>query len=80
MTTRVFISRFGNDSLLGIRRTAPAALLSENFAALLELECYRLTLYRRVLGEYGPETGPGVRFKLNPLLFTVYFLRGAYLW
>jgi len=72
----VFISRFDHDSLLysqnRIGRTVRENLqVYWNWNAAVDAK-----------GEYWAntvETGPGVRFRLNPLQFTVNFLRGVYL-
>lgn len=72
----VFISRFGNDSLLYSqnrtgRTFGESVQVYWNWNATVD-----------ATGEYWAntvETGPGVRFRLNPLQFTVNFLRGAYL-
>jgi len=72
----VFISRFDNDTLLySLNRTG------RTFGENLQLYWnWNATVDAK--GEYWAntvETGPGVRFRLNPLQFTVNFLRGAYL-
>jgi len=72
----VFISRFGNDSLLYSQNRT-----GRSFGEDLQLYWnWNATVDAK--GEYWAntvETGPGVRFRVNPLLFTVNFLRGAYL-
>jgi hypothetical protein len=72
----VFISRFDNDSLLYFQ-----ILSGRSFGEKVQLYWnWNATVDAR--GEYWAntvETGPGVRFRLNPLQFTVNFLRGAYL-
>jgi Flp pilus assembly protein TadD len=72
----VFISRFDKDTLLySLNRTG------RSFGENLQLYWnWNATVDAK--GEYWAntvETGPGVRFRLNPLQFTVNFLRGAYL-
>ena len=72
----VFISRFGNDSLL-YSQNRTGRTFGENFQVYWN---WNATV--DATGEYWAntvETGPGVRFRLNPLQFTVNFLRGAYL-
>jgi Tfp pilus assembly protein PilF len=72
----VFISRFGNDSLL-YSQNRSGRTFGENFQVYWN---WNATV--DATGEYWAntvETGPGVRFRLNPLQFTVNFLRGAYL-
>jgi len=72
----VFISRFGNDSLL-YSQNRTGRTLGENVQVYWN---WNATV--DATGEYWAntvETGPGVRFRLNPLQFTVNFLRGAYL-
>jgi Tfp pilus assembly protein PilF len=72
----VFISRFGNDSLL-YSQNRTGRTLGENLQVYWN---WNATV--DATGEYWAntvETGPGVRFRLNPLQFTVNFLRGAYL-
>jgi Flp pilus assembly protein TadD len=72
----VFISRFGNDSLLYSQNRTGRAF-GENIQVYWN---WNATV--DATGEYWAntvETGPGVRFRLNPLQFTVNFLRGAYL-
>jgi Tfp pilus assembly protein PilF len=72
----VFISRFGNDTLLYSQNRTGRTLgesvqIYWNWNATVDAK-----------GEYwanSVETGPGVRFRVNPLQFTVNFLRGAYL-
>lgn len=72
----VFISRFGNDSLLYSqnrtgRTFGESVQVYWNWNATVD-----------ATGEYWAntvETGPGVRFRLNLLQFTINFLRGAYL-
>lgn len=72
----VFISRFGNDTLLYSQNRTGRPLgesvqIYWNWNATVDAK-----------GEYwanSVETGPGVRFRVNPLQFTVNFLRGAYL-
>ena len=72
----VFISRFGNDSLLYSQNRT-----GRSFGESLQLYWnWNATVDAK--GEYWAntvETGPGVRFRVNPLQFTVNFLRGAYL-
>jgi len=72
----VFISRFGNDSLLYSQNRT-----GRSFGENLQLYWnWNATVDAK--GEYWAntvETGPGVRFRVNPLQFTVNFLRGAYL-
>jgi hypothetical protein len=72
----VFISRFGNDTLLYSQNRT-----GRSFGEDLQLYWnWNATVDAK--GEYWAntvETGPGVRFRVNPLLFTVNFLRGAYL-
>ena len=72
----VFISRFGNDSLL-YSQNRTGRTFGENVQVYWN---WNATV--DATGEYWAntvETGPGVRFRLNPLQFTVNFLRGAYL-
>jgi Flp pilus assembly protein TadD len=72
----VFISRFGNDSLL-YSQNRTGRMFGENVQVYWN---WNATV--DATGEYWAntvETGPGVRFRLNPLQFTVNFLRGAYL-
>ena len=72
----VFISRFGNDSLL-YSQNRTGRSFGENLQVYWN---WNATVDAK--GEYWAntvETGPGVRFRLNPLQFTVNFLRGAYL-
>ena len=72
----VFISRFGNDSLL-YSQNRTGRTFGENVQVYWN---WNATV--DATGEYWAntvETGPGVRFRLNPLQFTVHFLRGAYL-
>lgn len=72
----VFISRFDNDTLLYSQNRTGRTLgeklqLYWNWNATVDAK-----------GEYWAntvETGPGVRFRVNPLQFTVNFMRGAYL-
>ncbi|HEY2842739.1 MAG TPA: tetratricopeptide repeat protein [Bryobacteraceae bacterium] len=72
----VFISRFDNDTLLYSqnrtgRTLGEAVQVYWNWNATVDAK-----------GEYWAntvETGPGVRFRVSPLQFTVNFLRGAYL-
>ena len=72
----VFISRFDNDSLLYSQNRT-----GRTFGEKLQVYWnWNATVDAK--GEYwanSVETGPGVRFRLNPLQFTVNFLRGAYL-
>jgi Tfp pilus assembly protein PilF len=72
----VFISRFDDDSLLYSQNRT-----GRSFGENLQLYWnWNATVDAK--GEYWAntvETGPGVRFRLNPLQFTVNFLRGAYL-
>jgi Tfp pilus assembly protein PilF len=72
----VFISRFDHDSLL-YSQNRTGRTLRENLQVYWN---WNATVDAK--GEYWAntvETGPGVRFRLNPLQFTVNFLRGAYL-
>ncbi len=72
----VFISRFDNDSLL-YSQNRTGRTLRENLQVYWN---WNATVDAK--GEYWAntvETGPGVRFRLNPLQFTVNFMRGAYL-
>jgi hypothetical protein len=72
----VFISRFDHDSLL-YSQNRIGRTLRENLQVYWN---WNATVDAK--GEYWAntvETGPGVRFRLNPLQFTVNFLRGAYL-
>jgi Tfp pilus assembly protein PilF len=72
----VFISRFGNDSLL-YSQNRTGRTFGENLQVYWN---WNATV--DATGEYWAntiETGPGVRFRLNPLQFNVNFLRGAYL-
>ncbi|MGH9647796.1 MAG: hypothetical protein ACRD4E_13375, partial [Bryobacteraceae bacterium] len=72
----VFISRFENDSLL-YSQNRTGRTFGENVEVYWN---WNATV--DAMGEYWAntvETGPGVRFRLNPLQFTVNFLRGAYL-
>jgi len=72
----VFISRFGNDSLL-YSQNRTGRTFGESFQVYWN---WNATV--DATGEYWAntvETGPGFRFRLNPLQFTVNFLRGAYL-
>jgi Tfp pilus assembly protein PilF len=72
----VFISRFGNDSLV-YSQNRTGRTLDENVQVYWN---WNATV--DATGQYWAntvETGPGVRFRLNPLQFTVNFLRGAYL-
>jgi hypothetical protein len=72
----VFISRFGNDSLV-YSQNRTGRTFGENVQVYWN---WNVTV--DATGEYWAntvETGPGVRFRLNPLQFTVNFLRGAYL-
>ena len=72
----VFVSRFGNDSLVYSQNRT-----GRSFGESLQLYWnWNATVDAK--GEYWAntvETGPGVRFRVNPLQFTVNFLRGAYL-
>jgi len=71
----VFISRFGNDSLL-YSQNRTGRTFGENLQVYWN---WNATV--DATGEYWAntvETGPGVRFRLNPLQFSVNFLRGAY--
>jgi len=72
----VFISRFDNDTLLYSQNRT-----GRSFGENLQLYWnWNATVDAK--GEYWAntvETGPGVRFRVNPLQFTVNFLRGAYL-
>lgn len=72
----VFISRFGNDTLL-YSQNRTGRILGEDLQFYWN---WNATVDAK--GEYWAntvETGPGVRFRLKPLQFTVNFLRGAYL-
>jgi len=72
----VFISRFDNDTLL-YSQNRTGRSFGENLQVYWN---WNATVDAK--GEYWAdtvETGPGVRFRLNPLQFTVNFLRGAYL-
>ena len=72
----VFISRFDNDSLL-YSQNRTGRTFGENLQLYWN---WNATVDAK--GEYWAntvETGPGVRFRLNPLQFTVSFLHGAYL-
>jgi hypothetical protein len=72
----VFISRFDNDSML-YSQNRTGRSLRENLQVYWN---WNATVDAK--GEYWAntvETGPGVRLRLNPLQFTVNFLRGAYL-
>ncbi|MBZ5636701.1 MAG: tetratricopeptide repeat protein [Acidobacteriia bacterium] len=72
----VFISRFDNDTL-AYSQNRTGRTFGENFQIYWN---WNATVDAK--GEYWAntvETGPGVRFRLNPLQFTVNFLRGAYL-
>jgi Tfp pilus assembly protein PilF len=72
----VFISRFDNDTLL-YSQNRTGRTFGENVQLYWN---WNATVDAK--GEYWAntiETGPGVRFRLNPLQFTVNFLRGAYL-
>ena len=72
----VFISRFGNDSLLYSQNRT-----GRTFGESLQVY-WNWNATVDATGEYWAntvETGPGVRFRLKPLQFTVNFLRGAYL-
>jgi Tfp pilus assembly protein PilF len=72
----VFISRFDNDTLLYSQNRAGRSL-GENLQIYWN---WNGTVDAK--GEYWAntvETGPGMRFRLNLLQFTVNFLRGAYL-
>ena len=72
----VFISRFGNDSLV-YSQNRTGRTFGENVQVYWN---WNATV--DATGQYWAntvETGPGVRFRLNPLQFTVNFLRGAYL-
>ena len=72
----VFISRFGNDSLL-YSQNRTGRTFGENLQIYWN---WNVTVDAK--GEYWAntvETGPGARFRLMPLQFTVNFLRGAYL-
>jgi Tfp pilus assembly protein PilF len=72
----VFISRFGNDAMLYSQNRT-----GRSFGENLQLYWnWNATVDAK--GEYwanAVETGPGVRFSVHPLQFTVNFLRGAYL-
>jgi Tfp pilus assembly protein PilF len=72
----VFISRFDNDTLLYSQNRT-----GRTFGEKLQVYWnWNATVDAK--GEYWAntvETGPGVRFRVNPLQFTVNFLRGAYL-
>jgi Tfp pilus assembly protein PilF len=72
----VFISRFDDDTLLYSQNRT-----GRSFGENLQLYWnWNATVDAK--GEYWAnmiETGPGVRFRLNPLQFTVNLLRGAYL-
>ncbi|HSP69310.1 MAG TPA: tetratricopeptide repeat protein [Bryobacteraceae bacterium] len=72
----VFISRFGNDTLLYSQNRT-----GRTFGESLQLYWnWNATVDAK--GEYWAntvETGPGVRFRVHPLQFTVNFLRGTYL-
>ena len=72
----VFISRFDDDTLL-YSQNRTGRSFGENLQVYWN---WNATVDAK--GEYWAntvETGPGVRFRLNPLQFTVNFLRGAYL-
>jgi len=72
----VFISRFDNDTLL-YSQNRTGRSFGENLQVYWN---WNATVDAK--GEYwanSVETGPGVRFRLNPLQFTVNLLRGAYL-
>jgi Tfp pilus assembly protein PilF len=72
----VFISRFANDSLLYSQNRT-----GRSFGENLQLY-WNWNATVDATGEFWAntvETGPGVRFRLNPLQFTVNLLRGAYL-
>jgi Tfp pilus assembly protein PilF len=72
----VFISRFGNDTLL-YSQNRTGRTFGENLQLYWN---WNATVDAK--GEYWANTveaGPGVRFRVNPLQFTVNFLRGAYL-
>lgn len=72
----VFISRFDNDSLLYSQNRT-----GRSFGESIQVYWnWNATVDAK--GEYWAntvETGPGVRFRVSPLQFTVNFLRGAYL-
>jgi len=72
----VFISRFGNDSLL-YSQNRTGRTFGENIQVYWN--CNATVYATGVYWANTVETGPGVRFRLNPLQFTVNFLRGAYL-
>jgi Tfp pilus assembly protein PilF len=72
----VFVSRFDHDSLL-YSQNRTGRTVRENLQVYWN---WNATVDAK--GEYWAntvETGPGVRFRLNPLQLTVNFLRGAYL-
>jgi Tfp pilus assembly protein PilF len=72
----VFISRFNKDTLL-YSQNRTGRSYGENLQVY-----WNWNLTADAKGEYWAntvETGPGVRFRLQPLLFSVNFLRGAYL-
>jgi hypothetical protein len=75
-TMGFFISRFGNDSLLYSQNRT-----GRSFGENLQLY-WNWNATMDAKGEYWAntfETGPGVRFRINPVQFTVNLLRGAYL-
>jgi Tfp pilus assembly protein PilF len=72
----VFVSRFDHDTLL-YSQNRTGRMFGENLQVYWN---WNATVDAK--GEYWAntvETGPGVRFRLSPLQFTVNFLRGAYL-
>ena len=83
----IFVSRFGNDTLLYSQNRGGYTLKSsEGFGGFHAQAYWNTNVTADALGQYWAnyvETGPGVRFRfesLHPsLLFSVNLLRGAYL-
>ena len=79
----VFVSRFGNDSLLySQNRTGYTLRATEAFAGFHAQFYWNWNGTVDALGQYWAnyvETGPGVRFRFASVLFSVNVLRGAYL-
>jgi tetratricopeptide (TPR) repeat protein len=83
----IFVSRFGNDTLLYSQNRAGYALRSREKVGSLHAQVYwngngTVDVLRQYWANYA-ETGPGVRFRFEewrvPLRFSVEALRGAYL-
>jgi len=80
----VFISRFGNDSILYSQNRAGYTLPASETAGVHAQLLWNLNLtadaHRQYWANYA-ETGPGLRFRFDnsPVLFSVNVLRGVYL-